>query len=105
MTQTTTVDAAQIAFDFLMTDLNLPIDDREWFTVLGCRSVDDRWYVVEIGVEGFPDKWVLQVWDTGICDPSYTFVSPIHATDGISDLVALPETIAATIATERQNNL
>jgi hypothetical protein len=33
----------------------------------------ETWYVVEIGVEGLSDKWVLQVYDTGECDPSYTF--------------------------------
>lgn len=98
------VDAAQIALEFLMTDLSLAEEDWEWFTVLDSRSVDDRWHVVEIGVEGFPDKWVLQVWDTGVCDPSYTFVSPIKAAAGIADLAELPESVAETIAGERATN-
>lgn len=102
--QSVTHNHEQIAFDFLMTDLNLTEDDREWFTVLGSRSVDELWSVIEIGVEGFPDKWVLQVWDTGICDPSYTFVSPIKAAAGIADLAELPDSVAAAIAAERANH-
>lgn len=101
MTSPPLIDAEQIAFNFLMTDLNLPKDDWEWFTVLSARTIDESWYVVEIGVEGFPDKWVLQVWDTGECDPSYNFVSPIKSTGGISDLMELPDSVAATIAAER----
>ncbi|MCU0525922.1 MAG: hypothetical protein MUF72_13955 [Elainella sp. Prado103] len=104
MSSTTIVAAEQIAFDFLMTDLNLSLDDREWFTVLNARSVDDRWYVVEIGVEGFPDKWILQVWDTGVCDPSYTFISPIKGNAENSDLIELPESVATMIAAERSNH-
>jgi hypothetical protein len=100
----TTLDQAkQIALDFLMEDLGIASEDREWFSVLSSRFVQENWYVIEVGVEGLPDKWVLQVWDTGVCDPSYTFVSPIHALEGTNDLEELPDPIAAVIASERQN--
>lgn len=98
----TATAAEQLALDFLLQDLAIPPDDREWFAVLDSRVVN-TWYVVEIGVEGLPDKWVLQVWDTGICDPCYTFVSPIKASSGTNDLVELPEPIAQAIAAERHD--
>jgi hypothetical protein len=100
----TPTDAEQIALDFLMTDLSLPEEEWEWFTVLGSRLIQNSWYVVEIGVEGLPDKWVLQVYDTGNCDPSYSFVSPVDPAVGMADLAELPEAIAATIAAERTHN-
>lgn len=98
----TAKEAEQLALDFLMQDLEIPPDDRDWFTILACRNVD-TWYVVEIGVEGLPDKWVLQVWDTGVCDPCSTFVSPIKASSGTSDLAELPASIAGAIASERHD--
>lgn len=98
----TVAEAERLAHSFLLEDLNIPTEDQEWFTVLGSRWIKDAWYVVEIGVEGLPDKWVLQVYDTGVCDPNYTFASPMSAVD-CSDLEELPETIATTIATERQS--
>jgi hypothetical protein len=68
--------------------------------VLSSRPIGETWSVVEIGVEGLPDKWVLQVWDTGECDPSYTFASPIKA--ATPDLEEFPEPVAHAIATERK---
>lgn len=94
-------DAQQLALDFLIADLEMPEDEREWFAVLSCRSVGDSWYVVEIGVEGLADKWAIQVYDTGECDPNYTFVSPMGALSGTTDLAELPESIAQAIASER----
>jgi hypothetical protein len=99
----TPVEAESVALSFLLTDLEIPEDDREWFAVLGSKSVQDSWYVVELGVEGLPDKWVLQVYDTGECDPNYTFSSPIKAAAGTSDLDEMPEAIKGAIATERNN--
>lgn len=93
-------DAAQIAHTFLMGDLEIPEEDQEWFAVLSARPVGETWSVVEIGVEGLPDKWILQVWDTGECDPSYTFASPIKAPT--PDLDEFPGPVAAAISTERQ---
>jgi hypothetical protein len=98
-----TVEAGQIAFDFLMMDLGIPADDQEWFVVLTSRPIGESWCVVEIGVEGLPDKWVLQVWDTGECDPNYTFASPIKAVAGTNDLEEMPEAVATAIAAERQS--
>jgi hypothetical protein len=95
-----TTDAAQIAHEFLMDDLRIPEEDRDWFAVLISRPIGESWCVVEIGVEGLPDKWVLQVWDTGVCDPSYAFVSPIKAPT--PDLDEFPEPVAQAIASERQ---
>ncbi len=99
----TAVEAEAVALNFLLDDLEIPADERDWFAVLGCRLVQDRWYVVEIGVEGLPDKWVLQVYDTGECDPNYTFTSPIRASSGTTDLEEMPETIATLIASERKD--
>lgn len=95
-------EAEKIAFDFLMDDLEILEDDRDWFTMLSCRLAQGGWYTVEVGIEGLPDKWVLQVFDTGICDPCYTFFSPIKAADGIGDLESMPESIAAVLVRERQ---
>ncbi|MDX2213936.1 MAG: hypothetical protein SFY66_11675 [Oculatellaceae cyanobacterium bins.114] len=97
-------EAGEQAIAFLMTDLELTADDQEWFSVLNVRPVGETWYVVEIGVEGLPDKWVLQVYDTGECDPSYTFSSPVQATESDTGLEDLPEAIAHILATERSHN-
>ncbi len=96
-------EAEQLAFNFLMAEWDISEDDRQWFTILGSRLVTDMRYVVEIGVEGLPDKWVIQVYDTGECDPNYTFSSPIKALDGTADLADLPDPIAEAIASERSN--
>lgn len=97
----TTTEAGERAIAFLMDDLEIPTDDQEWFSVLNVRSVGETWCVVEVGVEGLPDKWVLQVYDTGECDPSHTFSSPVSATEADTGLEDLPEAIADLLATER----
>jgi hypothetical protein len=101
LSELTTTKAGQVAIAFLMEDLEIPSDDQEWFSVLNVRLVGETWCVVEIGVEGLPDKWVLQVYDTGECDPSYTFSSPVSATEADTGLEDLPEAIAQILATER----
>ncbi|MGD1856945.1 MAG: hypothetical protein ACFB2W_22145 [Leptolyngbyaceae cyanobacterium] len=93
-------DANISAMDFLMDDLAIPALDQEFFSILATRETGSEWYVVEIGVEGLPDKWVLQVFDTGQCDPCYTFVSPMPKGED-SDLEEFPERIAQVIAMER----
>lgn len=93
----------QLAIAFLMEDLEIDPDDQEWFSVLSVRPIGETWSVVEIGVEGLPDKWVLQVYDTGECDPSYTFSSPVKSTETDTGLEDLPEAIAQILATERSN--
>jgi hypothetical protein len=95
-----TTDAATIALEFLMTDLEIPEADQDFFSVLTTRATGSEWYVVEIGVEGLPDKWVLQVFDTGVCDPCYTFVSPMPAGED-ADLQEFPAPIASALAAER----
>ncbi|MEM1278540.1 MAG: hypothetical protein AAGG53_00680 [Cyanobacteria bacterium P01_H01_bin.152] len=95
-----TKDATAIARDFLMTDLAIPEVDQDFFAVLSTRASGSEWYVVEIDVEGLPDKWVLQVFDTGICDPCYTFSSPMPTGED-ADLEEFPPAIAEAIATER----
>jgi hypothetical protein len=97
-------EVGQLAIAFLMQDLEIPPDDQDWFTVLSVRSVGETWSVVEIGVEGLPDQWVLQVYDTGECDPSYTFKSPVKATESDTGLEDLPEAIAHILATERSHS-
>ncbi|SRR5579883_618913 len=96
-----TDDVGQLAIAFLMDDLEVPTEDQDWFSVLHVRPVGETWSVVEIGVEGLPDKWVLQVYDTGECDPSYTFSSPVSASEADTGLADLPEAIANILATER----
>ena len=95
-----TTDATKVALDFLMTDLEIPEEDQDFFAVLSSRESGSEWYVVEIGVEGLPDKWVLQVFDTGVCDPCYTFASPMPAGED-TDLQEFPTAIANAIAIER----
>lgn len=103
--ETTTTTAGQLAINFLMDDLAIPTEDREWFAVLDVRPVGESWCVVEVGVEGLPDKWVLQVYDTGECDPSYTFSSPVSATEDDTGLEELPNAIAAILISERNGGL
>lgn len=99
-----TNDVGQLAIEFLVNDLELSTEDQEWLAVLSIRPVGESWCVVEIGVEGLPDKWVVQVYDTGECDPSYVFSSPVKATESDTGLEDLPETIAQVLATERSNS-
>lgn len=98
-----TNETGQLAIAFLVSDLEIPAEDQEWFSVLNVRSVGETWDVVEVGVEGLPDKWVLQVYDTGECDPSYTFYSPVNPTEADTGLEDMPEAIAQIIAKERVN--
>ena len=99
----TPTDAEQLALDFFLEDWDIPEDDRDFFVSLNSRVVDDRWYVVEIGVEGLPDKWVIQVYDeTKDCDPCFTFVSPVNASESETGLEELPESIAEILRVERQ---
>ncbi|MCS6813251.1 MAG: hypothetical protein NZ772_06730 [Cyanobacteria bacterium] len=97
----TTAEAGQRAIAFLMNDLEVPVEDQEWFSVLEARAVGETWHIVEIGVEGLPDRWVLQVYDTGECDPNYTFRSPVSPTEADTGLEELPATIAQIITSER----
>lgn len=99
----TAADAEQLALDFFLEDWEIPEDDRDFFVALDSRAIDDRWYVVEISVEGLPDKWVVQVFDeTKECDPCFTFVSPIKASESETGLEEMPESIAEILRSERQ---
>lgn len=103
MKLTSTV-AEQLALDFFLEDWEIPEDDRDFFIPLNSRVVKDSWYVVEIGVEGLPDKWVIQVYDeTKDCDPCFTFVSPINASESGTALEEMPESIAEILLSERQS--
>ena len=96
-------EAEQLAFSFLMAEWNIAEADEEQFTILGARLVTNMWYIVEIGVKGLSNRWAIQVYDTGCCDPNYTFISPMSAEAGTVDLAQLPERIAQAIAQERSN--
>lgn len=98
-----TIDAETLAMEFLMTDLEIPEEDQDFFSVLSIRESGSEWYVVEVGVEGLPDKWVLQVFDTGQCDPCYTFISPMPAGED-ADLQEFPLSIAKAVAGDRREN-
>jgi hypothetical protein len=97
----TETEAGELAIAFLTEDLGIAEEDREWFTVMSSKFLGESWYVVEIGIEGTPDKWVVQVYDTRECDPSYTFVSPVSPEDDHTDLAELPEEIANVVIAER----
>lgn len=102
----TSIDAEKLALDFFLEDWEIPEDDRDFFVPLSSRLVNDSWYVVEIGVEGLPDQWVIQVYDeTKDCDPCFTFVSPIKASESETGLEEMPESIAKILRTERQSKL
>ncbi|ELS00814.1 hypothetical protein Xen7305DRAFT_00005150 [Xenococcus sp. PCC 7305] len=105
MELTSTV-AEKLALDFFLEDWEIPEDDRDFFVPLDSRVVDDSWYVVEIGVEGLPDQWVIQVYDeTKECDPCFTFVTPIKASESETGLEEMPESIAEILRSERQSQL
>ncbi|MBR8827817.1 MAG: hypothetical protein DSM107014_07920 [Gomphosphaeria aponina SAG 52.96 = DSM 107014] len=102
----TEIEAEKLALEFLVHDWEIPNDDQEWFEVKTSRLLSEGWYIVELEVPGYPDKWVIQVYDTGECDPCYSFVSPLSSSATTDDLEDLPKSIAEMIATERssQNN-
>jgi hypothetical protein len=101
MMDLTTQEAKDLAIDFLLQDLNIPDDDREFFSVLSAHEAGSEWYVVEVGIEGLPDKWAIQVYDTRECDPCYAFVSPMPASED-ADLEEFPPSIADVISAERR---
>lgn len=45
----------------------------------------------------------MQVYDTGVCDPNYTFISPISGAEGYTDLTNLPDIIADVLVAERNS--
>ncbi|BAZ69954.1 MAG: hypothetical protein KME28_06865 [Pelatocladus maniniholoensis HA4357-MV3] len=97
----TATDAGQIALEFLMAEWNVLEADREWFVIVNSRLIGMSWYIVEIAIEGFPDRWYMQVYDTGECDPDYTFISPIRGSEGYADLTDLPRLVAEVLVSER----
>ncbi|ARV60664.1 hypothetical protein BZZ01_20435 [Nostocales cyanobacterium HT-58-2] len=97
----TATDAGQIALEFLMADWNILEKDRQWFVIVNSSLIGQSWYIVELAVEGFPDRWYIQVYDTGACDPNYTFISPISGSDGYVDLGDLPHLVAEVLVSER----
>jgi hypothetical protein len=97
----TSTDAGQIALEFLMAEWNISEEDREWFVIANSRIIGETWYVVELAVEGLPDRWFIQVYDTGECDPDYTFISPIRGCDRYMDLIDLPYIVAEVVVSER----
>ncbi|MEA5570084.1 hypothetical protein [Calothrix sp. UHCC 0171] len=96
-------EAGKIALDFLMEEWSISTDEKDWFVVLSSRMLGPYWYVVEIGVEGLPDKWFIQVYDTGECDPNYTFSSPIRGLERYMDLKEMPSIIAEIVVSERNS--
>jgi hypothetical protein len=98
----TQAEAEQLAREFLVEDLEIPSEDHAFFEILSAKPLGEDWYIVEIGIEGLPDKWVIQVYDTRECDPCYTFVSPVAATESDTGLDEYPLEIAEIIANERQ---
>ncbi|MFM5891703.1 MAG: hypothetical protein ACKPFD_05630 [Dolichospermum sp.] len=96
-------DAGKISLEFLLADWNIADDFRDWFTVFNSRLMGESWYIVELGVEGLPDRWFMQVYDTGVCDPNYTFISPIAGAEGYTDLKSLPDIIADVLVAERNS--
>lgn len=98
-----TTDAGQVALEFLMVEWNLSEEDREWFLIVNSRLMGEFWYIVELGIEGLPDRWFIQVYDTGECDPDYTFISPIPGYEKYTDLHYLPYLLAEVLVSERNS--
>ena len=96
--------AGDIAYSFLMEEWNISELESDWFVVFSARLLGQHWYVVEIGVEGLPDRWFIQVYDTGECDPNYTFTSPINGSDKYTDLAQIPPLIAEILVSERNED-
>ncbi|KAF3889404.1 MULTISPECIES: hypothetical protein [Nostocales] len=97
----TEIDAGLIALEFLMAEWNISDEDRQWFVIVNSRLIGQSWYVVELSVAGLPDRWYIQVYDTGVCDPNYTFISPIRGLEGYDDLKDLPYLVAEVLVSER----
>lgn len=96
-------EAGKIALDFLMEEWNISAEESDWLVILGSRLLGQCWYIVEIGVEGLPDRWFIQVYDTGECDPNYTFSSPLKGADGYTDLGEIPSILAEIVVAERNS--
>ncbi|MBD1909308.1 MULTISPECIES: hypothetical protein [unclassified Leptolyngbya] len=99
--QLTANEAGQQALAFLLDAWSLSLEYQEWFTIRSARPLGEDWYVVEIGFEGLPDEWIIQVYDSGECEPSYTFRSPILPSNGYTDLDSIPENLADVLIAER----
>ncbi|MBP5974912.1 hypothetical protein HW132_19775 [Brasilonema sp. CT11] len=97
----TATDAGHIALEFLMAEWNISEEDRQWFVIVNSRLTGDNWYIVELAVAGFPDRWYVQVYDTGACDPNYTFISPIHGSHRDIDTNNLPFMVEEVLFSER----
>ncbi|MGF1479938.1 MAG: hypothetical protein ACFB4I_10655 [Cyanophyceae cyanobacterium] len=95
-------EAEKLAFEFLTSEWHVPAEDRNWFTVLSTRTLGEDGYDVEIGIDGFPDRWIVEVYDTGKCEPCYEFSSPIRGSESNSDLEELPDWIAQVLMAERK---
>ncbi|MCL2930250.1 MAG: hypothetical protein O4861_14300 [Trichodesmium sp. St16_bin4-tuft] len=95
-------EAENLAIDFLINDWEIPQTEKDWFTIRYAKQ-ESSWYIVEVGIKGCPDYWILQVYDTGECDPCYTFVSPLSSSEDTDDLQELPESITNMISLERSS--
>ena len=60
----------------------------------------EGWHIVELGIYGCPDTWVIQVYDTGLCDPCYTFKAAQTKGESIDYSEILPDAIAAMLLAE-----
>ncbi len=96
-------EAEKLAFKFLTSEWNVPLEERNWFTVISSRTLGGDGYDVEIGIDGFPDRWIVEVYDTGKCEPEYDFISPIRDSETNSDLEDLPDWIAQVLIAERKH--
>ncbi len=96
-------EAKKLALEFLTHEWNVPLADQNWFTVISCNPLGEDGYNIEIGIEGFPDRWIVEVYDTGRCEPYYEFISPIRDSESNSDLEDLPDWIAQVLIAERKH--
>jgi len=95
-----TLAAGDQAKAFLADEWDLSAADRTWLTILSSTFKAEGWHIVELGIYGCQDIWVIQVYDTGQCDPCYTF-KPSHAQSERMDyLEILPDEIAAMVLAE-----
>jgi hypothetical protein len=96
-------EAEKLAWEFLTSEWNVPLEDRDWFRIVASNPLREDGFDVEIAIEGFPDRWLVEVYDNGKCEPYYEFNSPIREAESYSDLEDLPTSIAQVLMAERKH--
>ena len=46
------IEAENLAFTFLTHEWNIPLEDRDWLTIISAHTLGEDGYNVEIGIDG-----------------------------------------------------